>query len=62
MFKEYCSNLREKDGLSKEDALRKVSVVYKLANEASKGLRIDKEDIRKALEILKGIGLNIDVY
>ena len=62
LFKEYCSNLREKDELSKEDALRKASVVYKLANEASKGLRLDKEDISKALEILKGIGLNIEVY
>lgn len=62
LFKEYCSNLREKDELSKEDALRKASIVYRLANEASKGLRIDKEDIRKALEILKGIGLNIEVY
>lgn len=62
LFKEYCSNLREKDGLSKEDALRKASVVYKLANEASKELKLDKEDIRKALEILKGIGLNIEVY
>ena len=62
LFKEYCKDLRDKTGLSKEDALRKASVVYKLANEASKGLRIDKEDIRKALEILKGIGLNIEVY
>ena len=62
LFKEYCSNLREKNGLSKEDALRKASVVYKLANEASKGIRLDKEDIGDALEILKGIGLNIEVY
>lgn len=57
LFKEYCSNLREKDELSKEDALRKASVVYKLANEASKGIRLDKEDIGDALEILEGIGL-----
>lgn len=62
LFKEYCSNLREKDELSKEDALRKASIVYKLANEASKGLKLDKEDIRNALEILKGIGLNVEVY
>lgn len=62
LFKEYRSNLREKDGLSKEDALRKASIVYKLANEASKELKLDKEDIRKALDILKGIGLNIKVY
>ena len=62
LFKEYCSNLREKNGLSKEDALRKASVVYKLANEASKGIRLDKEDIGDALEILEGIGLNIEVY
>lgn len=62
LFKEYCSNLREKNGLSKEDALRKSSVVYRLANEASKGLKLDKEDIGDALEILEGIGLNIEVY
>lgn len=62
LFKEYCSNLREKDGLSKEDALRKASIVYKLANEASKGLKLEKEDIGDALEILEGIGLNIEVY
>jgi hypothetical protein len=62
LFKEYCKDLRDKTGLSKEDALRKASVVYKLANEASKGIRLDKEDIGDALEILKGIGLNIEVY
>lgn len=62
LFKEYCKNLREKNGLSKEDALRKASVVYRLANEASKGIRLDKEDIGDALEILEGIGLNIEVY
>lgn len=62
LFKEYCSNLREKDGLSKEDALRKASIVYRLANEASKGLKLEKEDIGDALEILEGIGLNIEVY
>lgn len=62
LFKEYCKDLRDKTGLSKEDALRKASVVYKLANEASKELKLDKEDIRDALEILRGIGLNIEVY
>ena len=62
LFKEYCKDLRDKTGLSKEDALRKASIVYRLANEASKELKLAKEDINKALEILKGIGLNIEVY
>ena len=62
LFKEYCKDLMVKLNLDKESALRKASVIYKLAKEAVKELELDSSNSYKALEILKGIGLNIDVY
>lgn len=62
LFKEYCKDLMIKLNLDKESALRKASVVYKLAKEAVKELSLDSSNSYTALEILKGIGLNIEVY
>lgn len=62
LFKEYCKDLMVKLNLDKESALRKASIVYKLAKEAVKELNLDSSNSYKALEILKGIGLNIEVY
>lgn len=62
LFKEYCKDLMVKLNLDKESALRKASIVYKLAKEAVKELSLDSSNSHKALEILKGIGLNIELY
>lgn len=62
LFKEYCKDLMVKLNLDKESALRKASIVYKLAKDAVKELELDSSNSYKALEILKGIGLNIELY
>ena len=62
LFKEYCKDLMVKLNLDKESALRKASIIYKVAKEAVKELSLDSSNSYKALEILKGIGLNIELY
>ena len=62
LFKEYCSDLRRKLKLDKESALIRASVMYRVAKDVSKELILDSSNSYKALEILKGIGLNVEFY
>lgn len=62
LFKEYCSDLMKKLKLDKESALIRASVMYRVAKDVSKELILDSSNSYKALEILKGIGLNVEFY
>ena len=62
LFKEYCSDLMKKLKLDKESALVRASVMFRVAKDVSKELILDSSNSCRALEILKGIGLDVEFY